>query len=146
MDGVVRLLQLTTDHIARIFLKEMKKLSQPQVNNLLALELISWKKINLHFYQVIISHLLISFILVDGRWSEQFPTCQRNNGSCGEYTVSQLQHCNNPTPSTEGRDCSCDVFESAYLMNDESIIDLARCDGLTTTITKECNPTCNKSK
>ena len=45
MDGVVRLLQLTTEHIARIFLKEMKKLSQPQVNNLLALELISWKKI-----------------------------------------------------------------------------------------------------
>ena len=45
MDGVVRLLQLTTDHIARIFLKEMKKLSQPQVNNLLALKLISRKKL-----------------------------------------------------------------------------------------------------
>ena len=44
MDGVVRLLQLITEHIVRIFLKEMKKLSQPQVNNLLALELISWKK------------------------------------------------------------------------------------------------------
>ena len=43
MDGVVLLLQLTTERIAKIFLKEMKKLSQPQVNNLLALELISWK-------------------------------------------------------------------------------------------------------
>ena len=41
MDGVVRLLQLITEPIARIFLKEMKKLSQPQVNNLLVLELIS---------------------------------------------------------------------------------------------------------
>ena len=45
MDGVVRLLQLITEHIARIFLKEMKKLSQPQVNNLLALKLISRKKL-----------------------------------------------------------------------------------------------------
>ena len=90
--------------------------------------------------------MLISFVLVDGRWSEQYPTCQRNDGLCGEYTVSQLQNCNNPTPSTEGRDCSCDVFESAVLMKDELIIDLSNCDGLTSTITKECNPNCKTSK
>ena len=81
-----------------------------------------------------------SFILVDGGWSEQFPTCQRNDGSCGEYTVAELQHCNNPQRSAEGRNCSCNVFESDLIMKD--FIDMTNCDGLTSTITKECNPTC----
>ena len=43
MDGMVPLSQLTTESIATIFLTEMKKLSQPQVSNLLALQLICWK-------------------------------------------------------------------------------------------------------
>ena len=40
---MVPLSQLTTEGIAKIFLTEMKKLSQPQVSNLLALQLICWK-------------------------------------------------------------------------------------------------------
>ena len=37
MDGMVRTLQSTTGDIARIFMEELKKLSQPQVENLLVL-------------------------------------------------------------------------------------------------------------
>ena len=44
---MVPLSQLTTEGIATIFLTEMKKLSQPQVSNLLALQLISWKIITI---------------------------------------------------------------------------------------------------
>ena len=72
------------------------------------------------------------FIPVDGGWSEDmFPSCPRNNGSCGEVTVSHIKECNNPTPSLGGRNCLCSGFSSVVVTN---------CTGLTAIVTKECSP------
>ena len=60
-----------------------------------------------------------------------FPSCPRNNGSCGEVTVSHIKECNNPTPSLGGRNCLCSGFSSVVVTN---------CTGLTATVTKECSP------
>ena len=64
-------------------------------------------------------------------WSEigRFPPCSTSDGSCGEFTVSQMLQCSNPTPSTGGRKCSCNFY-------------LTDCNGLTATYSNDCNPMC----
>ena len=133
MDGMVRSLQSTTGDVARIFLKEMKQLSQPQVSSFLALYLCLWENFYAIKCNILQGFNYFGCIVVDGRWSEDAnPPCSIDDGSCGEYTVSQTLHCNNPTPSTGGRNCPC-------LTNV-----MTNCNGFTTTYTKDCNLKCGK--
>ena len=74
----------------------------------------------------------LTFVPVNGGWSENgFAPCI-SNGTCGEFTTSKTEFCNNPPPSIYGRKCPCNLPSILYSED--------YCDGDTKTITKYCNP------
>ena len=76
----------------------------------------------------------LTFVPVDGGWSENgFAPCI-SNGTCGEFTTSKTESCNNPKPSINGRKCSCNDPLSSILYPEYD------CDGDTEITTKYCNP------